>query len=205
MMSRKIETVEYTMSEQLSDTENLFKHALTHFLVGISVFALWAAADTWYLVTELGVANFLAIATAMVAGPVVSTIIHEWFHYAGAKFSGASYKIPEKVGLSVYDFDYGKNTEAQFNTMSYAGQIGSWVAVVGLFMLVPIDNSGRAMLVAAAIGSAIFGGCIEWPVLQRTRLSHDPLAELKKITPAVFKRSLFMGLGSGALVWLVIS
>ncbi len=190
---------------QLSDTEKLFKHAITHFLVAISVFALWAAADTWYLVTELGIANFLSIATAIVAGVVVSTLIHEWFHFAGASFSGSTYKIPAKAGLFVYDFDFGKSTEAQFNTMSYAGQVGSWVAVIGLFWLVPIDNSGRAMLVAAAIGSAIFGGSIEWPVLQRTRESHDPLGELKKITPAVFKRSLFTGLGSGALIWLAIS
>ncbi|MEH6581650.1 MAG: hypothetical protein V7754_06905 [Halioglobus sp.] len=190
---------------QLSNVDKLFKHAIAHFLVGISAFALWAAADTWYLVTELAIANFLSIATAIVAGVVVSTLVHEWFHYAGAKFSGASYKIPEKVGLFVYDFDFRKSTEAQFNTMSYAGQVGSWVAVIGLFLLVPIDNSGRAMLVAAAIGSAVFGAAIEWPVLQRTRESHDPLEELKKITPDVFKRCLFIGLGSGTVVWLVIS
>ncbi len=67
-----------------------------------------------------------------------------------------------------------------------------------------MDNSGHWMLVAAAMGSAIFGGCIEWPVLLRTRQSQNPLAELGKITPATFTRGLLFGGGSGALFWLAL-
>jgi hypothetical protein len=189
---------------QLSDLDKLFKHAITHFIVAISVLALWAAADTWYLTTGLGLANFLSVSTAAVAGAVVSTLIHEWFHYAGAKFSAAQYRIPEKAGLFVYDWDFGANSEQQFYTMSYAGQLGSLLAVVLLVMLVPVDNSGRAMLIAAAIGSGVFGASIEWPVLKRTRISHNPLAELAKITPEVFKRSLGIGVAAALIIWLII-
>jgi hypothetical protein len=189
----------------MSDTEKLFKHAGIHFLVAITALSMWAAADTWYLVTELALANFLSVATAVVAGAAISTVIHEWFHYAGANVSGSTYTIPEKTGFFVYDFDYKESSEAQFRTMSYAGQLGSAVSVIGLLMLVPVDNAGRAMLISAALGSAVFGASIEWPVLMRTRESHDPLAELKKITPEVFKRSLSIGVGSGLLLWLLIS
>lgn len=199
------EMIDAQPEPKLSDADKLFMHALTHFLVGITVLAVWAAADSWYLLTGLALANFLSIATAAVAGAVVSTLIHEWFHYAGAKFSGASYKIPAKRGLFVYDFDFKNSSEAQFNVMSYAGQLGSVVSIVLLFLLVPLDNSGRAMLVAGAIGATIFGGFIEWPVLMRVKKTHQPLLELSKITPAVFKRSLLTGAGGGTIAWLMLS
>lgn len=200
-----IEMLDAQPAPTLSDADKLFMHALTHFLIATMVLALWAAADSWYLLTELALANVLSIATAAVAGVVISTLIHEWFHYAGAKFSGSSYKIPAKRGLFVYDFDFKNSSEAQFNIMSYAGQLGSIVSVILLFMLVPTDNSGRAMLIAGAIGATIFGGSIEWPVLMRVKKSHQPLQELSKITPAVFKRSLLSGTGGGALAWLLLS
>jgi hypothetical protein len=200
-----IDMLDAQPAPKLSDADKLFMHALTHFLIAIAVLAAWAAADSWYLLTELALANFLSIATAAVAGVVISTLIHEWFHYAGAKFSGSSYRIPAKRGLFVYDFDFKKSSEAQFNMMSYAGQLGSIASVILLFTLVPADNPGRAMLIAGAIGATLFGGSIEWPVLMRVKQSHQPLQELAKITPAVFKRSLLIGTGGGALAWLVLS
>ena len=39
------------------------------------------------------------------------------------------------------------------------------------------------------------------PVLLRARNSGDPFAELSKITPAVFGRSLLIGAGSGVGFW----
>ena len=185
--------------------QNLFKHAVIHFVVAVSAFSLWAAADAWYLLTDLAVANFLSISTAVIAGVVVSTLFHEWFHFAGAKFSGSSYRIPAKIGLFVYDYDYEKNSISQFTVMSLAGQAGSWVAVIGLISLVPMDNSGRWMLAAGALGSAVFGGAIEWPVLLRSRESNNPLGELSKITAAVFNRSLLIGSGSGLFFWYALS
>lgn len=184
---------------------NLFKHAGVHFVAGISALSLWAGADAWYLTTGLALASFLAISAAIIAGVVVATLIHEWFHFAGAVLSGSSYRIPRKIGVFVYSFDYQSNSLAQFNVMSLAGQLGSWLAVIGLFILVPMDNPGRWMLLAAAIGSAVFGGVIEWPVLMRTRSSGKPLEELEKITPAVFNRSLLIGTGSGLLAWYTLS
>ncbi len=199
------EMIDSQLKPELSNAEKLGMHAAVHLFVAVATLTLWAAADSWFLLTGLGLASFLSVLTAAIAGAVVSTVIHEWFHLAGARYSGATYKIPEKPGLFIYDWDFGKNSEQQFNTMSYAGQLGSLLAVILLFVLVPIDNAGRAMLIAGAIGSGLFGASIEWPVLQRTKLSHDPLAELSKITPEVFKRSLSIGVGGGLLTWLAIS
>ena len=163
----------------------LLKHAAVHFAVGISALSLWAGADAWFLATGLALASFLSISTAIVAGVVAATLVHEWFHFAGAAMSGSSYRIPRKIGIFVYSYDYQKNSVRQFYVMSLAGQLGSLLAIIGLFILVPMDNPGRWTLLAAAIGSAGFGGTIEWPVLLRTSKSGNPLEELEKITPAV--------------------
>ena len=72
-----------------------------------------------------------------------------------------------------------------------------------LWWLIPMDNPGRVMLVCAAIGSTVFGAMIEWPVLQRSQRSADPLAELSKIDNKVLVRSAFGSASSIALTWLV--
>lgn len=181
----------------------LAKHAALQFGIGLIAFTLWAAADSWYLLTELPIASGLSIVLAAIAGAAVSTVIHEWFHFGGAIVSGSAYSIPQKFGFFVYDFDYQKNSLQQFNIMSLAGQAGSWLTVFGLWWLIPMDNPGRIMLVCGAVGSAIFGGMIEWPVLRRAQLSGEPFAELSKIDAGVLKRSAMGGFGSGLALWLI--
>jgi hypothetical protein len=185
----------------LSDSQNLVKHGLIQGTIALAAFSMWAATDAWLAVTQLPLANVLSILTAVIAGVTVSTVIHEWFHFAGAKLGGSSYTIPAKTGFFIYDYDYAHSSVRQFYIMSLAGQLGSVVAVIGLYSLIPMDTSGRFMLVAAAIGSAMFGGAIEWPVMLRTRHSNNPLAELSKITPGVFGRSLSFGTAGGLLVF----
>jgi hypothetical protein len=89
--------------------------------------------------------------------------------------------------------------------MSLAGQAGSWATVIALYVLIPLDNPGRVMLVCAAIGSAVFGGVIEWPVIRRTQVSGKPLEELGKIDNRVFKRGAGWGLTSGLGLWLLLA
>jgi len=183
----------------------VYRHAAVHFPLALVAFTLWAAADSWYLLTGLGIASVLSIITAIVAGTSVSLVIHEWLHFAGAAASGAAYKIPAKQGLFVFDFNYGENSLRQFNIMSWTGQAGSWLIVAALLLAIPLDNAGRVMLVAAAIGNAVFGAAIEWPVLRRAQASGDPLAELSKIDKDVLMRSFLMGVAAAVLFWLWVS
>ncbi len=183
----------------------LGKHAGLQFGLALIGFTLWTAADSWYLLTGLAIANGLAVVTGALAGVLVSTVVHEWSHLAGAVLSGSAYKVPKKPGLFVYDFDFKNNSIRQFTIMSLAGQAGSWVAVIALYVLIPMDNPGRVMLVCAAVGSAVFGGVIEWPVLRRTRASGKPLEELGKIDNNAFKRGAGWGLASGLGLWLLLS
>lgn len=183
----------------------LYKHAALQMGIALLVFTLWAAADSWYLLTGLAIANVLAMIVALLAGITLASVVHEWSHFAGAKFSGSSYTIPEKIGTFVYDFDFENNSLRQFNIMSCAGQIGSWATVIAVLMLIPMDNNGRIMLLAGAAGSAVFAAIVEWPVLLRTQKSGQPLAELSKIDAQVLKRSGIGATASVLAIWLLFA
>ncbi|MEM0955182.1 MAG: hypothetical protein AAGI24_13650 [Pseudomonadota bacterium] len=179
----------------------LLKHAALQFGIALALFTLWAASDAWYTVTGLAIATVLSMLLAILAGVAVATVIHEWCHLLGAKLGGANYKIPEKLGLFVYDYDFSSNTLSQFNAMSLAGQFGSWLSVAGLALLIPGDNPGRDMLVCAAVGAAVYAGIIELPPLKRAQISGDPLAELSRIDQSVLTRA---GIGAVAAILLLL-
>jgi hypothetical protein len=179
----------------------IFKHAAAHLGAALLLFTLWAASDSWYLLTGLSVANALCVVLAVVTGALITTLVHEWAHLLGARLAGAAYRIPGKYGLFVYDFDFEKNNLRQFNAMSLAGQAGSWVTVFAFWSVLPMDTPGRVMLVGGAVASAIFAGLVELPVLKRVQSSGNPLAELSLIDTGVLRRSAAGGLAAGLLVW----
>jgi hypothetical protein len=183
----------------------LYKHAGFQFGIALILFTLWAAADSWYLLTGFGISQALAVLTAALAGLAVSTVIHEWSHLAGAVVSGSKYRIPKKLGFFVYDFDFDKNSVPQFNVMSLSGQAGSLAAVFALYLFIPMDNAGRMMLVAAAVGSAVYGGLIEWPVIRRSQQSGKPFEELSKINGKVLIRCGRWGVASALGTWLLLA
>mgnify|MGYP001819703747 FL=1 len=182
----------------------LAKHAGIHLLVWVVAFCLFAAADSWSSLTGLAIAGLLAIITGALAGLTTVTLIHEWFHFIGAWWSGGAYTIPAKPGLFVYDWNFADNSVRQFKRMSVAGSVGGAIGVALLWLSVPADTSGRAALLGGGIASFAFAAAIEWPVLRRTRVSGDPLAELSKIDVGVLLRSLAVGVAAGVIAWSVL-
>ncbi len=179
----------------------LYKNAALHFGFAAFIFFLWQATDSWYTATGHGLAGGLSIALAAVVGFTWATVIHEWLHLAGARLAGARVTPADKLTLLIYDYDFASNSLGQFNVMSVAGQLGSWIAVFVLAWLVPADNPGRAMLAAGAIGSAIFAAGVELPPLLRAQRSGDPFSELAKITPAVLGVSALVAIGAAYTAW----
>ncbi len=182
----------------------LARHAGIHLLVWLVAFCLFAAADSWSSLTGLAIASLLAVVTGALAGLATVTLIHEWFHFVGAWLSGGAYTIPAKPGLFVYDWDFTANSVRQFKLMSVAGSVGGAIGVALLWLSVPADTSGRTALLAGGITSFAFAAAIEWPVLRRTRVSGDPLAELSKIDVSVLLRSLALGVAVGVMAWYVL-
>jgi hypothetical protein len=181
----------------------LAKLAGTHSLVFLAALSLFAAADSWSAITGLGIAGLLSVITGALAGITISTLVHEWFHYAGARYSGAAFDIPSRQGLFLYDWDFSSNNLRQFLIMSVAGSIGGLFAVLLLWSSVPADTWGRAALRGAAIAGVVFAALIEWPVIRRTRRSRDPLTELSKIDQRLLSRSFVIASVSGIVMTLV--
>lgn len=187
----------------LSRRLRLAKLARTHALVFLAALSAFAAADSWSASSGLAIAGLLSIVTGALAGLTIATLIHEWFHYLGARQSGARYGIPSRQGLFLYDWDYSSNNVRQFLTMSVAGTIGGFFAVVLLWTSVPADTWGRAALRGGAIAGVVFAACIEWPVIRRTRRGADPLAELSKIDQRVLSRSFMVASVAGVVMTLI--
>jgi len=174
-----------------------------HALVFLVALCLFGAADSWYAVTGLGIAGLLAVITAVLAGVVVPTLVHEWFHYLGARYARATFGIPARWGLFVFNWDFGANSVRQFLTMSTAGSVGSVLAVVMLWYAVPADTWGRAVLHGAALASLLYSALIEWPVIAKVRRGDAPLAALSGIDRALLSRSLYIASAVGITTALV--
>jgi hypothetical protein len=183
----------------------IYKHAAFQFGIGLFLLSMFAATDTWYLITGFDIAWGLNTIVAAITGAAITTVVHEWAHYVGTRLGAANYTVPDRYGLFVYEFDYEGNTLAQFNTMSIIGQVGSWLSVFLLWQSVPMDTSGRVMLVGGAMASAIFAGLVELPVLKRVQTSGEPLKELAKIDQSVLRRSALGSITGGLLFWYLAS
>ena len=188
----------------LTRGQRLARLAAVHLLLWIISLSLFAAADSWVEVSGLGLANLLAVLTGALAGITTTTLVHEWFHYFGARRAKGRYDIPPGIGLFVYDWDFGSNNTQQFMTMSVAGSVGGALAVIMLWWSLPGDTLGRAAVHGGALAGFVFAACVEWPVLRRTRVSSDPLAELSKINEGVLTRSFVVASIAGILVTLLI-
>lgn len=176
----------------------------THALVFLAALSAFAAADSWNTVTGLGIASLLCIITAALAGITIATLVHEWFHYLGARIAGAQFDIPARQGLFVYDWDFTSNSVRQFLIMSIAGSVGGFLAVILLWNAVPADSWGRAVLRGAAVASIIYAAFIEWPVIRRIRRGGDPLTELSKIDKPLLMRSFVIAGVAGIMMTLVV-
>lgn len=165
---------------------------------------LFAAADSWTAITGLGFASVLGVITGLIAGVVMTSVIHEGFHLLGARVSGGAYKIPPKVGIFLYDWQFERNSVEQFFVMSIAGSVGGAISVYLLWNAVPADTLGRATLRGAAVAAFVYAAIIEWPVLRRTWRSREPFEELSKIDEKVLLHALYGGLFAGAVTTYLV-
>ncbi|MEH6567856.1 MAG: hypothetical protein V7709_02190 [Halioglobus sp.] len=166
--------------------------------------SLFAAADSWSAITGLAIASLLSIVTGIVAGFATTTLVHEWFHYLGARLTAGDYEIPKKMSLFVFDWSFPKNNLKQFYTMSIAGSFGGLAGIALLWLCIPTDTAGRAALVASGVASFAFAAVIEWPVLMRTRKTGDPLGELSKIDERVLMRATLTSALVGWFSWAMM-
>ena len=183
----------------------LAKQAALHLALWVIAVSLFAATDSWSHLTGWTLASLVNMLTGIFAGFITVNLVHEWFHYFGAKFTSGTYTITDKPSLFVFDWNFEKNTLNQFFTMSVAGTVGGVLSLWAMYVAVDANTAGRAALVAGAAASFAFGSIIEWPVLARTRRSKNPLQELSKISPKVLGRASAGSAITGLLCWWLLA
>jgi hypothetical protein len=188
------------------DRANLRQVAALHFVMVMAALTLWGAADAWAVTSGWSLAWAVALANAVVAGFVISSTLHEWGHFAGARMAGSVSPVLDKPVryFFMFNFSFGKNDTRQFLWMSWGGILVPWALVLLTLLLVPIDNASRALLLATFVTRAVQISMFEVPVVLRTRSGGEPRAELGRQLEVGFLRGRYVGLAVGALVWLAV-
>jgi hypothetical protein len=186
------------------DRANLRNVAALHAVMVMGALTLWGAADAWATVSGWGLAHFAALANAVIAGFVISSTLHEWGHFAGARLSGAVSPVLEKPVryFFMFNFSFEKNDKSQFLWMSWGGILVPWALALLTLFLIPIDTASRALLLATFVTRAVQVSMFEVPVVMRTRDGGDPREELGRQLEIGFVRGRWVGVAVGALVFL---
>lgn len=196
------------LSQSTKNAANLKKLAAIYGVAAVASLTLFGAAHTWAASSGLSIALVTGIAAAFIAGMVLSSIFHEWGHYAGAALSGSTIKIADQP--SDYYFFLGfnpkKNSPRQALWMTWGGLTGSWLLVLGVLTLVPLNSWMSAVLLATAVGRAVNASYFEVPIAWRTQQGHDfkqALSDRLESPGTVKTPGLIIGMGMMAVGLMV--
>ena len=188
------------MSEQNTKPEPpLFSLLARDTAIALAVLSIWAAADTWYLVSGLGFALAISVLDAIFVGYILGALFHEWGHYTGAKLSGASAPRvkPEGTSLFRFNFDMATNTQRQFHWMSFGGWVFHWGLLAILVLAIPFDSIGRIALVSSVFGFILYATFIETGILRKTLGGSDPAETLGQLSAKTFQQAGIIGSVAG--------
>ena len=188
------------MSEQNTKPEpSLFSLLARDTAIALAVLSLWAAADTWYLVSGLGFALAISVLDAIFVGYILGALFHEWGHYTGAKLSGASAPRVKPKGTSLFrfNFDMAANTQRQFHWMSFGGWVFHWGLLAILVLAMPFDSIGRIALVSSVFGFILYATFIETGILRKTLGGSDPAETLGQLSAKTFQQAGIIGSVAG--------
>ncbi len=183
------------VGEEESSEPGLIGMVIKDLAVVFAGLSLWAAADTWYAVSGLWIAQVVAVGDAILVGLLLASLFHEWGHYSGARAANATAPRVAPKGLSFFrfDFDYAGNDPKQFHWMTYGGHIFHWAILLILVVALPLDNLSRIALVSSVFGFILFATFIEYNIVKDTWTGKDPAIRIKEITPKDFQQSMVVG------------
>ena len=134
--------------------------------------ALWGGADAWATTSGLAVALVTSVGSALIAGWIIASLMHEWGHYLGAKLSRSKAPRIKAPGLLFfrYNFDLVNNSLGQFTSMSVAGSLAHWGVFAAALLLLPMATLAQTAFISSTFAFAIFASIVEWPIIARTSL-----------------------------------
>lgn len=188
-----------------SDQSSLLTLAGRDVSLAAALLSLFAAADAWFLATGSGLAAGLAILDGLIVGAGVTSLAHEWGHYSGARWAGA--RVPRRSLTAfpqVFDFDYASCEPRHFMGLSVGGNVGHWLMVVLLAVLLPLQTTGQIALLSGSVGFAVFASTVEFPVIARARGGASAIESLSVIPKNFLKKNGAMGAAAALLTFLVL-
>ncbi len=196
------------MSEPTIKPEpSLFSLIARDTALAVAALSLWAAADTWYLVSGLWFAQAVSVLDAIFVGYVLGALFHEWGHYTGAKLSGAVAPRVKSKGTSLFrfNFDMATNSQRQFHWMSFGGWVFHWGLLAILLIALPLDSIGRIALVSSVFGFILYATFIETGILRQTLGGSDPAETLGQLSARTFQQASVVGSVAGLFALATLS
>lgn len=196
------------MTEQTNPPEpSLFSLLSRDTAIAMAAISVWAAADTWYLVSGIWFAQAVSVLDAIFVGYILGALFHEWGHYTGAKLAGASAPRVKPKGTSLFrfNFDMSTNSQRQFHWMSFGGWVFHWGLLAVLFVAIPFDSIGRIALVSSVFGFIVFATVIETGILRKTLGGSDPAETLGQLSAKNFRQASIAGSVGGLFALAALS
>ena len=192
-------------AETPADAASLPLVALRDLALLLVALSLWAAAESWALLSGTGFAWLLSVADGLLAGALMVGLFHEWGHFAGARLSGGTAPITSaKLPLPLFNFDFARSETRHFQAMGMGGNFAHWSAVLLIAIFLPPDTAGRVALLAGALGFAVFASAVEFPVISRCQGGVSPTESLAGIRPADLKRNGVLGAVAALLLFSIL-
>ena len=190
----------------VNSTRNLVQQALAHGGVILVLVVTLTAVNSWEQQVNSALAHFVTVTWAVLCGLLLSHIVHEWCHYAGAALARASVTIKPKVHPLFFDFEFPDNTRMQFLCLSLGGLAGNFLLLT-LVVFYPAEHSlALAALLAAILGQLVFVLMLELPVSVEVMMGKDPLEALTTHFSQggpLFLRAAIGGVGTAILTFLL--
>ena len=181
-------------------------HALSQGGALLMAIGLWAAFDSWLIVSGLPIANGLAAIAAIPAGIVMGQIVHEWGHFSGALIGKSKFSLKPSPSILFFDFNYLDSSARQYMLLAAGGLLGSILLLVAVWVYLPIDNTARLFLLATAIGQLAFVLYVELPVSLGILKGGKPLDVISQHFgqgPDLFRRGTVLGITIGLIsLWI---
>jgi hypothetical protein len=192
--------------DRAKDWKRMKSIATTHTVMVMGAITLWGAADAWAVSSDWALAWIVAMANALIASYIITSTLHEWGHFCGARLAGSFAPVLKKPAryFFMFNFPFEHNDTRQFLWMSWGGIITPWLLVLLTAIVIPIDNVSRAMLLAGFVARALQVSLFEVPVVRRTLNGGEPQAELTQQLEVGFSQSRYLSFAVGALVWLIV-
>lgn len=190
------------------DLARMKKIGSFHFTIIVGALTMWGAAVTWAQSTGWALADFAAIGSALVAGSVIPSALHEWGHLLGARLSGATSPVLDDPPghFVVFDYKMDENDVKQFGWMSWGGIAAPWVPVFLALFLVPLSLTSGAVLFSTLFYKAVSVSAFEVPIAQAAAGHGEPGRALSEsVKSGGLNRARKVGMAAGMACFFVIS